>query len=128
MRPKQTLDIGLKRAYERYSNSDGFRILVERLWPRGVSRGQARIDLWLKDVAPSPSLRTWYSHDPKRWAQFKRKYFAELETRRELVDLVRNHARQGRVTFVYGSKEERYNSAAALKEYLNESRPTRRDV
>ena len=120
--------IVLKRAYERYEKDDGFRVLVERLWPRGVTKNRARIDLWLKDVAPSPALRTWFGHEPKRWKQFKQKYFAELDQCQEPIDVLQAHARHGKITFVYGSKEERYNSAVALKEYISDVRSTRKGV
>ncbi len=110
--------IRLKRAYEPASKEDGLRILVERLWPRGVSKQKARIDLWLKDVAPSTELRTWYGHKPDRWPQFCKRYWTELKDRGDLLDLLKYVARERPVTFVYAAHDEERNSAAALKEYL----------
>ena len=110
--------IVLKRAYEKPSPSDGTRVLVERLWPRGVSKQTAKIDLWLREVAPSTELRRWFRHDPEKWHEFKRRYFEELAGRQEPVETLLECARSGRVTFVFGSREERFNNAAALREYL----------
>ncbi len=112
------MTIKLKRAYEKPESGDGIRILVERLWPRGVSKKDAKLDLWLKDVAPSNELRKWYGHDPEKWTEFKKRYFAELDGEKAAVDELRNAVKEKDVTFVYGSKEETYNSAAALREYL----------
>jgi uncharacterized protein YeaO (DUF488 family) len=110
--------IRLKRAYEAASKDDGLRILVERLWPRGVSRQQARIDLWLKDLAPSTELRQWYGHDPARWPQFRKRYRAELKAKGDLPLLLKLVAEDRTVTFVYAAADEQRNSAAALKEFL----------
>jgi uncharacterized protein YeaO (DUF488 family) len=110
--------IKLKRAYEPASKDDGLRILVERLWPRGVSKQKARIDLWLKDLAPGTALRKWYGHDPARWPQFRKRYWAELKGQGNLLALLK-YVTQGRtVTFVYAAGDEERNSAAALKEVL----------
>jgi len=108
----------LKRAYEPASRSDGQRILVERLWPRGVSKENAALDLWLKDVAPSPQLRKWFGHDPARWKQFEQKYWKELESHADAVDLLRQKAKKGTVTLVYGARDEQHNAAVALKEFI----------
>lgn len=108
----------LKRAYEKPERSDGQRILVDRLWPRGVSKEKAKLHLWLKDVAPSAELREWFGHDPKKWAEFKKKYRAELKGKKELLMQIKKLAGEGTVTLVYGSKEERYNDAVALKSFL----------
>lgn len=110
--------IKLRRAYEKPGPEDGLRILVERLWPRGISKKDAKLDLWLKDVAPSNELRKWYGHDPAKWAEFKKRYFEELDREKAAVDELRNTVKGKDVTFVYSSKEEKYNSAAALREYL----------
>jgi uncharacterized protein YeaO (DUF488 family) len=110
--------IKLKRAYRQAAAADGFRALVERLWPRGLSKAEGALDLWLKEVAPSPGLRKWFGHDPKKWEEFCRRYWAELEAKGELVELLRAKARQGDLTLVYGSREETYNAAMALKLYL----------
>lgn len=114
------MSIRLKRAYEKSTAGDGCRILVERLWPRGLSKDAARFDLWARDVAPSTSLRKWFDHDPERWEEFKVRYFAELDARSGAVALIRRRLRHGRVTFVFASKEERFNNAVALKEYLEQ--------
>lgn len=114
-------EIGLKRVYEPPLPSDGCRILVERLWPRGVSRKDAKIDLWAKEAAPSTQLRRWFNHEPEKWAEFRRRYFRELRTRNEPLDLILERAREGRVTFVFSSREIRFNNAVALMEYLKGS-------
>ncbi len=110
--------IKLKRAYEAASEGDGLRILVERLWPRGVSKQQAKIDLWLKDLAPSTDLRKWYGHDPDRWPQFRKRYWAELKAQGDLLTLLKHVAEERAVTFVYAASDEERNSAVALKELL----------
>ena len=111
--------IKLKRAYEKASNDDGFRILVDRLWPRGVSKVEAHIDAWLKDVTPSPKLRTWFGHDPEKWAEFRRRYMAELKhddaAVAELRDLV---AERKNVTFVYGAKDVEHTHAIVLRDFI----------
>ncbi len=110
--------IQLKRAYETASKDDGLRILVERLWPRGVSKQRAKIDLWLKELAPSTELRQWYGHDPARWPQFRKRYWAELKDRGDVLALLGHVARGEPVTFVYAAGDEERNSAVALKELL----------
>lgn len=110
--------IQLKRAYEPPSKEDGFRILVDRLWPRGVSKEKADINLWMKDIAPSIELRKWFSHDPAKWDEFRRRYWDELKKNPELLDQIRNQSRQGKVTLVYSAKDEEHNDAVALKEFL----------
>jgi uncharacterized protein YeaO (DUF488 family) len=110
--------IQLKRAYEPPAAVDGLRILVERLWPRGLTRQKARIDLWLKDLAPSAELRKWFGHDPARWQEFRKRYWAELKTRGDLLTLLRWRADEGPVTFVYAAADVEHNSARALREYL----------
>ena len=110
--------IKLKRAYEVASKDDGLRILVERLWPRGVSKQKARIDLWLKDLAPTTELRRWYGHDPARWPRFRKRYWAELKNRADLLSLLKYVTLENKVTFVYAASDEERNSALALKELL----------
>lgn len=112
------MEIMLKRAYQDPSATDGARVLVERLWPRGVSKARARIDLWLKDAAPSTELRRWFGHDPDRWPEFRRRYHAELRDNQPTLDQLAPLLTQGPVTFVYGSREERFNAAVALRDYL----------
>lgn len=113
--------IQLKRAYEAPSPEDGTRVLVERLWPRGLTKERAAIDLWLKDIAPSPELRKWYSHDVEKWEEFRRRYLAELEGAGEALDPLRELINKGKVTFVYAAKDEEHNSARVLKEFLEAS-------
>jgi uncharacterized protein YeaO (DUF488 family) len=110
--------IKLKRAYEPASKDDGLRILVERLWPRGVSKQKAQIDLWLKDLAPSTELRQWYGHDPARWPQFRKRYGAELKGQGDLLALLKYVTQERTATFVYAASDEERNSAVALKELL----------
>ncbi|HNR50495.1 MAG: DUF488 family protein [Bacteriovoracaceae bacterium] len=112
------MEIKVKRVYEEPADGDGLRVLVDRLWPRGVSRPKAKIDLWLKDIAPSNELRSWYGHDPEKWPEFRTRYFAELDSRPESVEELIGHARSGTVTLLYSSREQRLNNAHALKEYL----------
>ncbi len=110
--------IQLKRAYEEPSPTDGERILVERLWPRGLTKAQASVDLWLKDVAPSPELRRWFAHDPAKWKQFEQRYWKELRSNQDAVDLLRRKVKQAAVTFVYAARDKEHNGAMALKEFL----------
>jgi uncharacterized protein YeaO (DUF488 family) len=110
--------IKLKRAYEASAPDDGFRILVDRLWPRGVSKRSARIDLWLKEIAPTAALRKWFGHDPAKWTKFRDRYFRELDKNPEAREQLMEHVRHGTVTFVYGARDEEHNDAVALKEYL----------
>ena len=112
------MSISLKRAYETPSPSDGCRILVERLWPRGLAKQDAKIDLWPKDAAPSTELRRWFNHEPDKWAEFKRRYVKELGARRKSLEPILERVRAGRVTFVFASRESQFNNAVALKEYV----------
>ncbi len=118
------MEIRIKRVYAEPDAGDGTRILVDRLWPRGLTKEAARIDLWAKDVSPSNELRRWYGHDPGKWEEFKRRYFAELAARPDAVSALMQHLGKGPVTFVFGSKETDLNNAVALKEYvLSQQRP-----
>jgi uncharacterized protein YeaO (DUF488 family) len=110
--------IRLKRAYDEPSPDDGQRILVERLWPRGLTKERAAVDLWLKDIAPSPELRRWYGHDPARWEEFEERYRAELDANPDRVAELRRRLRHGPVTFVYAARDELHNSALVLRDYL----------
>lgn len=112
--------IKLKRVYETPSRTDGQRILVERLWPRGLTKQKARVDLWLKEIAPSPELRTWFAHDPAKWEQFRKRYQAELRRKDELIKLLRQKAKQGTVTLVFAARDEEHSSAVVLKRFLEE--------
>jgi uncharacterized protein YeaO (DUF488 family) len=110
--------IRLKRAYEPPQRGDGLRVLVDRLWPRGVSKEAARIDLWLKEIAPSTALRKWFHHDPARWLGFVKRYLRELEANAAAVDQLRALARRGTVTLVFSAKDEQRNQAIVLRDYL----------
>lgn len=112
--------IYLKRAYEEPAKQDGLRILVERLWPRGVSKETAAVDLWLKDLAPSTELRKWFNHDPEKWNEFRKRYWSELSEKGDLLTLLKHRTAEGNVTFVFAASDEERNSAVALKEYLEE--------
>ncbi len=112
------MSITLKRVYETASQSDGCRILVDRLWPRGLSKQDAKIDLWPKEAAPSTELRRWFNHEPDKWTEFKLRYFKELGARRESLEPLLERVRAGRVTFVFASRESRFNNAVALKDYV----------
>jgi uncharacterized protein YeaO (DUF488 family) len=113
--------IRLKRAYAAPASRDGLRILVERLWPRGISKDRAAIDLWLKDLAPSTELRKWFSHDPEKWDEFRQRYRIELGNKGDLLVLLKHRISEGTVTFVYAAHDEERNSAVVLKEYLERS-------
>lgn len=110
--------IKLRRAYDEPKKADGLRILVERLWPRGVSKQRAAVDLWLKDLAPSSELRKWYGHEPEKWEKFRKRYWGELEKKGDLLALLKHRTDEGPVTFVYAAADEERNSAVALKEFL----------
>jgi uncharacterized protein YeaO (DUF488 family) len=112
------MQIWTRRAYDPPSPVDGTRILVDRAWPRGVAKAGARLDRWDRDIAPSTALRRWFGHDPARWAEFKARYFAELDARPEALAALRRATREGRVTLVYGARDEHRNNAVALREYL----------
>ncbi len=111
-----------KSIREKPARSDGRRILVDRLWPRGLSKEKVAIDFWARDVAPSNELRKWYSHDPAKWDEFRRRYFAELDANEEGMAELRSHMGKGAVTLLFGSREARLNNATALIEYLKARR------
>lgn len=113
--------IHLKRAYEPPSPEDGLRILVERLWPRGLTKEKAAVDLWKKDIAPSQALRKWYSHDPARWREFQQRYRAELKGNAEAVAKLKSYLQKGTVTFIYAARDQERNSAVLLKKFIEES-------
>ncbi len=108
----------VKRVYEPAADSDGFRVLVDRLWPRGVSKAEAKLDLWLKDISPSMTLRTWFNHEPARWEEFQRRYRAELKGKPALLSMIIEQAKAGPVTLLYSAKDERHNQAVALRKFL----------
>ena len=111
--------IRLKRAYEPATNDDGVRILVERLWPRGVKKSRLKLDNWFKEVAPSADLRKWFGHDPKRWPEFRHRYLTELGAHRAAWQPLLSAARRGRVTFVYAAHDVARNGAVVLKAFLD---------
>jgi uncharacterized protein YeaO (DUF488 family) len=111
--------IRLKRAYEDAAPDDGQRFLVERLWPRGVRKAALPLDGWLKSAAPSPGLRKWFGHDPEKWAEFRRRYFAELKQHEAALAPLRQAIREGPVTLVYGSRDTEHNAAVALRDFLS---------
>ena len=112
--------IKLTRVYEPASSADGARYLVERLWPRGMKKTALRIDAWLKDVAPSTTLRRWFNHDPKKWGEFQRRYRRELNANPDALRPILNAAQQGNVALVYSSHDAEHNNAVVLKEYVEE--------
>ncbi len=112
------MSLTIKRIYEPATPKDGFRILIDRLWPRGLSKTNASVDLWLKTLAPSTELRQWFGHDPEKWKEFRQRYFAELGDHAEDINQVRNMAKRRRVTLVYGAKDTSHNNAVAIMEYL----------
>jgi uncharacterized protein YeaO (DUF488 family) len=112
------MDIRLKRAYEPATSSDGYRVLIDRLWPRGVSRGEARLDAWERELAPSTELRQWFGHDPSRFDEFRRRYADELREQRPRLTELRRRAREGRLTLVYAARDSEHNDAVVLAEVL----------
>ncbi len=117
-----SMQINLKRVYESASKDDGVRILVDRLWPRGLSKERAKVDLWLRDIAPSTELRRWFNHEPARWDELKRRYFAELREKDAAVRTVLEEASRSTVTLLFAAKDEERNNAVALREYLLQSK------
>ena len=114
--------IKIKRVYDSPAKDDDFRILVDRLWPRGLTKEKAKVDLWLKEIAPSNDLRNWFAHDPKKWQEFKSKYRAELKNKPELLAKIKQIEKEkGTVTFLYSAKDEEHNNAVALKVILEKT-------
>jgi uncharacterized protein YeaO (DUF488 family) len=112
------MTIDIKRVYEEPADSDGTRILVDRLWPRGLTKEKARVDVWLKEIAPSTELRKWFNHEPSKWSEFKKKYQAELRANPETITALKRLLANGKATIVYGAKDEEHNDAVVIKEYL----------
>lgn len=110
--------VAIKRVYDPPGKDDGFRILVDRLWPRGIKKERAAFAEWLKEIAPSDALRKWFSHDPGKWTEFKRRYFKELDGKSDLVNEMLGKINGHPVTLLYSAKDEEHNNAVALKEYL----------
>ncbi len=110
------MTIKLKRVYELPDTKDGERVLVDRLWPRGLTKEKARVDLWLKEIAPSTELRRWFGHDPAKWTEFKRRYRAELKRNKEQVARLKDEMEKGPMTLLYGARDEEHNEAVVLLE------------
>jgi uncharacterized protein YeaO (DUF488 family) len=119
------MPITVKRVYDPPSSSDGLRVLVDRLWPRGLSKATAKIDLWVRELAPSNELRRWYAHEAGKWPEFKRRYFSELKTRTQDLNSLRRDASKHKITLLFASKEPRLNNAFALKQFLEARARTR---
>jgi uncharacterized protein YeaO (DUF488 family) len=113
------MTIHLKRVYDPPARNDGLRILVDRIWPRGVTKDRAKVDLWLKEVAPSTPLRRWFGHDPARWSEFRNRYRSELADHEEALEELRRCARTRSVTLLFSARDEQHNNAVALKEFLD---------
>jgi uncharacterized protein YeaO (DUF488 family) len=113
------MSIKIKRVYEAPGKEDGYRILVDRLWPRGLTKEKAKLDLWLKDIAPTTELRKWFNHEPAKWQSFKKKYIQEVNQNNEQLSLLKSHLKKGNVTLVYAAKDEIHNEALVLIEMLD---------
>jgi len=114
--------IKIKRAYQPSSKDDGFRILIDRIWPRGVSKERANLDLWMKEIAPSDDLRKWFSHDPKKWNEFENRYKHELKDKKELINKIKEIEKdKEKVTLIYSAKDEKHNNAIVLENMLKKS-------
>jgi uncharacterized protein YeaO (DUF488 family) len=117
--PVTEMLIRIKRVYEPPEESDGKRILIDRLWPRGLTKDKAKVDLWIKDISPSTGLRKWFGHDPAKWPEFQKRYQKELDANEPVVSKLRNELEEGSATLVYGAKDEEHNDAVVLRYYLN---------
>jgi uncharacterized protein YeaO (DUF488 family) len=115
------MEVQMKRVYEKPNASDGNRILIDRLWPRGLTKEKAKVDVWLKDVAPSTELRRWFGHDPSKWNEFKKRYHGELKDNNVTVGELVKQVKKGKTTLVYGTKDEEHNDAVVIKEYLEKN-------
>jgi len=113
------MELKIKRVYEKPEKEDGMRILVDRLWPRGLTKEKASIDLWLKEIAPTTELRKWFGHDPGKWKEFQKRYQKELSNNKEQASILFEQLKKGVVTLVYGAKDEEHNEALVLKEWLH---------
>ena len=112
------MSIKIKRVYEQPADDDGSRILVDRLWPRGLTKEKAHVDLWLKEIAPSAELRQWFRHDPEKWKRFRGRYETELRHNGQLIEMLTKKAREGTITLMYGARDEKHNEALVLKQFL----------
>jgi uncharacterized protein YeaO (DUF488 family) len=116
------MGVRIKRAYDAPEASDGYRVLIDRLWPRGVSRGNAHLDEWARELAPSSELRRWFAHDPARFEEFRERYSRELVAHEEKLQALRRRAREGRLTLVYAARDDEHNDAVVLAEILTDRR------
>ena len=114
-----SMKLKIKRVYDKPAEEDGTRILVDRLWPRGLTKQKAKVDVWLKDIAPSTELRKWFAHDPEKWKEFIKKYKKELHENKEQAAILKEYLKQGTVTLVYGARDEVHNEALVIKELFN---------
>ena len=114
------MKIKVKRVYEKPNREDGVRILVDRLWPQGLTKEKAAVDLWLKNIAPSTALRKWFDHDPNKWKEFMRRYRLELKQNKEQILVLKEQAKRGTVTLLYGAKDEEHNEALVLEEFIKQ--------
>ena len=112
------MSIKIKRVYEQPTDDDGSRVLVDRLWPRGLTKEKAHVDLWLKEIAPGTELRQWFRHDPEKWKRFRGRYETELRHNAELIEMLTKKAREGTITLMYGARDEKHNEALVLKQFL----------
>ena len=115
------MNIKIKRVYEQPDKKDGERILVDRLWPRGLTKEKASVDLWLKEIAPSTELRKWFDHDPEKWKSFRGRYETEIRHKDDLIKVLKQKAREGTITLIYGARDEKHNEALVLKQFLEKS-------
>ena len=115
------MNIKTKRVYEQPDKTDGERILVDRLWPRGLTKEKASVDLWLKEIAPSTELRKWFAHDPNKWKSFRGRYETEIRHKDDLIKVLKQKAREGTITLIYGARDEKHNEALVLKQFLEKS-------
>lgn len=115
---KGHMAIKIKRVYEQPNDGDGTRVLVDRLWPRGLTKEKARVEVWFKEIAPSTELRKWFGHDPEKWKRFRGRYETELRHNRDLIKMLKSKAREGTITLLYGARDEKHNEALVLKQFL----------
>ena len=116
------MKIKIKRVYDSPEKDDGFRILVDRLWPRGLTKEKAAADFWLKEIAPTTELRKWFAHDPDKWKRFRGRYETEIAHNPDLITVLKEKARKGTITLIYGARDEKHNEALVLKQFLEKDR------
>ena len=121
-RVKGSMNVKIKRVYEQPDKDDGVRILVDRLWPRGLTKEKASVDLWLKEIAPSTELRKWFGHDPDKWKSFRGRYETEIRHKEDLIKVLKQRARERTITLLYGARDEKHNEALVLKQFLEKHR------